>query len=67
MSKTTYVNGQELEVLDWNELSDRGLIERINREVLHPLGLAMMRDPTTGQSRGAIVSPDGVWQYPEKR
>lgn len=49
--------------VDWNELSRRGLLERINREILHPIGLAVFRDPNTGQSGGALISPDGVWEY----
>ena len=53
------------ELLDWNELSRRGLIERINREIMHPIGLAVCRDPYTGISEGALVSPDGEWVYPE--
>jgi len=55
---------KELELLDWNELSKRGLIRRINTEILHPLGLAMNRVPETGISTGAYVSPDGLWEYP---
>ncbi len=49
--------------ISWNELSERGLIIRINNEILHPIGLAVFRDPQTGMSRGALVSPDGVWEY----
>ncbi|EOT1738184.1 DUF7415 domain-containing protein [Klebsiella pneumoniae] len=56
----------DLEYVDWNELSRRGLLERINREVLHPLGLAAFRYPDTGQSGGALISPDGVWTYAQK-
>ncbi len=51
--------------IDWNEISRLGLIERINREIMHPLGFAVARDVDTGQSPGALVSPDGVWAYPE--
>lgn len=49
--------------LDWNELSEIGLLERINREILHPLGLAAFRDPETGLSGGALISDDGVWEF----
>ena len=55
---------ESADYIDWNELSKRGLIVRINREILHPIGLAIFRDPNTGLSGGALVSPDGVWQYP---
>lgn len=54
----------KLETIDWNEISRRGLLARINREIMHPLGLAVCRDPETGASPGAIVSDDGPWVYP---
>lgn len=56
---------QQYEWIDWNELSKRGLLERINREIMHPMGLEVFRDPKTGKSGGALISPDGVFQYPE--
>lgn len=56
---------EKCEIIDWNELSRRGLLVRINREILHPLGLSVCRDPATGLSPGAVVSDDGVWVYPE--
>lgn len=52
--------------VDMNTLSDLGLLWQINREVLHPLGLALTRDPKTGFSVGALVAPDGEWNYGEK-
>lgn len=51
------------EWINWNELSTRGLLVRINREILHPIGLAAFRDPSTGASAGALISPDGKWEY----
>jgi hypothetical protein len=53
------------ETIDWNEISRRGLLVRINREIMHPLGLAICRVPETGISLGAIVSPDGAFIYAE--
>jgi len=44
--------------IDWNKASDLGLIQRINSEILHPLGLAMTRDPETGSSPDLIFSTD---------
>lgn len=55
----------ELKKIDWNEASARGLIERINREILHPMGLAMCREPETGISPCLLVSDDGLFQYAE--
>lgn len=49
--------------LDWNQLSALGLIVRINAEILHPLGLAIFRDPANGISAGAMIAPDGKWEY----
>ncbi|RRO02432.1 3'-5' exonuclease [Pectobacterium aquaticum] len=49
--------------IDWNELSKRGLLVRINQEIMHPLGLAVFRDQETGGSGGALISPDGKWEY----
>ncbi|EAQ5053939.1 hypothetical protein C9F40_09650 [Salmonella enterica] len=51
------------EWVSWNELSARGIIVRINKEILHPIGLAVFRDPNTGISQGALIAPDGVWEY----
>ena len=55
----------EFKKLDWNELSDLGLVERINKEILHPLGIAVYRDPEDGTSSGALISPDGEFSYGE--
>lgn len=57
---------KQFELIDWNEISKRGLIRRINTEIMHPLGLAVCRDPDTGVSRGALIAPDGVWNYAAK-
>lgn len=54
------------QVIDWNEISRRGLLERINREIMHPLGLAVCREVETGNSPGALVSDDGPWIYPDQ-
>lgn len=51
-----------VEVVDWNELSRRGLLIRINKEILHPIGLAVCRSED-GISAGALVSDDGKWEY----
>jgi len=53
----------DLKIIDWNKASELGLIERINREILHPLGLAMSRNPETGVSESLMIADDGVWEY----
>jgi len=53
-------------VIDWNEISRLGLLERINREIMHPLGYAVCRDVDSGRSPGALVSEDGPWVYPDQ-
>lgn len=55
----------ELSRIDWNEMSRRGLIKRINKEILHPLGLAMTLDVETGHSRFVVVSDNGPFVYEE--
>ena len=52
--------------INWNQASELGLIGRINREVLHPLGLAMTRNPENGVSEMLLVSPDGIWEYDQQ-
>lgn len=53
----------EFEKIDWNEISRLGLLERINREIMHPLGFAIYRNPEDGTSGGALIAPDGIWEY----
>ena len=48
--------------LDWNDMSDLGLLYFINTTVLHPIGLAIARDPETGQST-IIKADDGRFIY----
>lgn len=55
------INGCRL--MRWNELAVRGLVFRINYEVLHSQGLAMMYDTETGVSDGVLVASDGIWNY----
>jgi hypothetical protein len=49
--------------IDWNQLAELGLMAKINQEVLHPLGLAVTRNPETGVSEGILVSDDGEFGY----
>jgi len=49
--------------INWNTASELGLIERINKEVLHPLGLAMVRTPDDGRSPFILVAPDKEFTY----
>lgn len=55
------ING--IDWLDWNDMSELGLIVRINTEILHPLGLALSRNPATGASEAVLIAPDGKWEY----
>jgi len=49
--------------IDWNQMSELGLIRRINSEILHPLGLAISRNPEDGTSKQILVADDGEWKY----
>ncbi|EFB2840268.1 hypothetical protein FHD44_12390 [Escherichia coli] len=48
-------------------LSARGLVFRINHEIMHQLGLAIMYEPDTGLSGGAMVAVDGMWNYSDEQ
>lgn len=48
------MDGRTLPVVDWNELSRRGVLVRVN-EMLRAEGLAVMRVVETGKSPGAMV------------
>lgn len=50
----------------FNRLSELGLIYKINKEVLHPLGLALSREPDLNCSFGCVVAPDGIYEYPKE-
>lgn len=52
-----------MKVLNWNDLAELGLIYRINKEILHPLGLAMSRNVDSGLSEEIFVAPDGFFEY----
>jgi len=47
-----------MRTIDWNKASELGLIQRINSEILHPLGLAMTRTVDTGISSSILVADD---------
>jgi len=55
----------EIKSINWNQLSELGLLYRINKELLHPLGLTISRNPDTGSSDEILIAPDGVWTYAE--
>lgn len=52
-------------IVDFNKLSEWGLIYEINKEVLHPLGLSLSRNED-GTSNGAFVSNDLEWEYDDE-
>lgn len=49
--------------IDWNDMSNLGLIQHLNEQILHPIGLAISRDPITGISEKVIVAEDGFFVY----
>jgi len=62
--KATSTVVDEKRCIDFNTLSEKGLIWKINTDILHPLGLALSRNED-GTSNGCLVAPDGVWTYYE--
>lgn len=61
------LNTGAYETVNWKELSERGLVFRINHEIMHQLGLAVMYEPETGMSGGAMVATDGAWNYSDEQ
>lgn len=55
----------DVKEINWNQLSELGLLRKINRDVLHPLGLAISRNVETGFSEVILAAADGVWEYSE--
>lgn len=54
-----------MKTIDWNKMSELNLISHINKEILHPLGLAICRNTKTGESPYVAVAEDGEWEYEE--
>ncbi|MBC0244044.1 RNA-binding protein, partial [Escherichia coli] len=61
------LNTGAYKIVNWKELSERGLVFRINHEIMHQLGLAVMYEPETGMSGGAMVATDGIWNYSDEQ
>ena len=61
------LNTGAYEIVNWKELSERGLVFRINHEIMHQLGLAVMYESVTGLSGGAVVAADGMWSYSDEQ
>lgn len=57
------IQDRKRSILDWNEASQLGLMVQINRDILHPLGLAIVRYPSDGSSPGLAIAEDGVFEY----
>jgi hypothetical protein len=55
----------ELASIDWEQMSQFGLIYEINKKVLHPLGLAMTRNPENGFSEYVLIADDLEFEYNE--
>lgn len=53
---------ENIKVVSWRDLSDMGLLYKINKEILHPLGLAVTRE-LDGTSKGAILADDGIFTF----
>ena len=57
------MNDKQTTMVDFKQLSEFGLIHLINKQVLHPLGLALSYILESGESKGAIISPDLSWEF----
>ena len=52
------MNDKQTTMVDFKQLSEFGLIHLINKQVLHPLGLALSYVLESGESKGAIIASD---------
>jgi len=52
-----------MKTVNFKQLSEWGLIHKINKDILHPLGLALFRNDD-GSSNGCIVAEDLHFSYP---
>ena len=53
-----------MKTINWNQMSELNLIYRINKEILHPLGLAISREVETGFSKKILLDDtDREWEY----
>lgn len=55
-----------MSLMNWKELSEKGLVFRVNHEIVHPLGLAIRYETLNSVSGRAYIADDGVWQYSDK-
>ncbi len=56
-------------MVDFNFLSEHGIIHLINNELLHPIGLALTRESVGDNpriSKGCLIAPDLKWEYPDE-
>lgn len=58
-------NSKKENLMTPSDMSDNGLIVLLNHRFLHPLGLALMRDPDTDVILGCLKAHDGKWEYTE--
>lgn len=54
-----------MKYIDYNDLSDLGLIYKINQEVLHPLGLALSRNTSGTSDKILVDDKDFKFEYSE--
>lgn len=50
--------------MDWNELSNKGLIVALNFSIFHPRGLAICRESDNGSSP-YLLQVEDTWEYTE--
>lgn len=53
----------QIKFLSFNRMSQLGILYKINKEVLHPLGIALTRDQDLNCSFGCIVANDGIFNF----
>ena len=51
----------DLQTMTWAQFRDSGLLQEVNRRLLHPLGVAL--SVTVDDDSGKVLGPGPIWDY----
>ena len=57
------VNRGGYEIVKWKEVSEGGVVLRINDEIMDEVGVGVMYEGERGMCGGGMVGRDGGWKY----
>lgn len=62
MTKSATIK-EKFETVNWNEASKLGLVDKINEQVLHPIGMSITRNSNSGASPCILKNNGGEWEH----